>query len=114
MACGLTILSAAREADDATIIHQFRGLDAACRTARHAAEELRAARRLFEGGGQPMSDRRLSPPSLRFVESPAEHCTRVELRISSRVPLGRSRIFRLRPVDADELIRIAESMERRQ
>jgi hypothetical protein len=41
----------AREADDGAILAQFRGFDAATRTARRCAEELRGAFAILDPGG---------------------------------------------------------------
>ena len=51
MGFGINILAAAREDDDEAILRQFRGFDAAARTARQCAEELRTALRLLESEG---------------------------------------------------------------
>jgi hypothetical protein len=51
MSYGVAILAAAREADDGAILAQFKGFDAATRTARRCAEELRGAFALLDPGG---------------------------------------------------------------
>jgi hypothetical protein len=49
IAYGTGILRAVREADDAAILENFRGFDAAARTARRCAEQLRAHASSFIG-----------------------------------------------------------------
>jgi hypothetical protein len=51
MSFGVAILAAAREADNTAILTQFKGFDAASRTARRCAEELRGAFAMLDPGG---------------------------------------------------------------
>jgi hypothetical protein len=51
MACGIGVLAAAREGDDDSLLHHFKGFDAGARSARRAAEQIREAKRLRDTEG---------------------------------------------------------------